>query len=95
VVPGTYPVTVQGAGGSLTRTAVITVTVAAGPSVSLSVTPATLSIEQGGSGHQPFEDDGAAARAGGVNRGGEAGATTADNGNVVLVHGVTPREKRA
>jgi len=50
VAPGTYPVTVQGVGGSLTKTAVVTVTVVAGPSVVLSLTPATLTIEQGSSG---------------------------------------------
>lgn len=50
VAPGNYPVTVQGAGGSLTQTTVVTVTVATGPSVTLSMTPTSLSIQQGLSG---------------------------------------------
>lgn len=50
VAAGVYPVTVQGVGGSLTRTAVVTVTVGTASSVSLSLNPATLSIQQGSSG---------------------------------------------
>jgi hypothetical protein len=49
VAAGTYPVTVQGAGGSLTRTTVVNVAVTAA-SVSLSMVPTTLSFQQGGSG---------------------------------------------
>lgn len=48
VAPGQYTLTVQGAGGTITQTATVTVTVATGPSVSLSMTPATLTIDQGG-----------------------------------------------
>ncbi len=50
VTPNTYNVTVQGAAGTLTKTVVIAVTVASGPTVSLVASPATLSIEQGLSG---------------------------------------------
>lgn len=50
VAAGTYPITVQGVGGSLTRTAVVNVTVTAASSVSLSIAPTTLTIQQGASG---------------------------------------------
>lgn len=50
VAPGQYQVTVQGAAGTLTKTVVVTVTVVAGPSVSLVTSPSTLTIEQGSSG---------------------------------------------
>jgi uncharacterized membrane protein len=52
VVAGTYPITVQGAGtGVANATAVLTVTVtAAAGSIVLTTSPATLSIQQGGSG---------------------------------------------
>ena len=49
VTPGTYTVTAQGVGGTLTRTVPITVTVTGAASVTLSMSPATLSIQQGGS----------------------------------------------
>jgi hypothetical protein len=50
VQPGQYTLTVQGAGGTLTKTATIAVTVATGPSVTFSMTPGTLTLEQGGAG---------------------------------------------
>jgi uncharacterized membrane protein len=50
VTPGQYTLTVQGAGGGLTKTATVSVTVATGPSVTLSMAPATLTIDQGVSG---------------------------------------------
>lgn len=46
---GTYPVTIQGVGGSLTQTTTVTVTVPA-PNVTFSATPSSLSIQQGGTG---------------------------------------------
>jgi hypothetical protein len=49
VAAGSYPLTVQGVGGNLTRTTPLTVTVVV-PNVSFSVAPASLSIQQGGSG---------------------------------------------
>ena len=53
VAVGTYPITVQGAGtGIANATAVLTVTVtAAAGSIVLTTNPATLSIQQGGSGN--------------------------------------------
>jgi hypothetical protein len=50
VAPGVYPVTVQGTGGGVTKTTVVTVTVVSGPTVSLVAAPAALAIEQGASG---------------------------------------------
>jgi hypothetical protein len=50
VAPGNHTLTVQGVGGALTKTATIALTVATGPSVTFSMTPATLSLEQGGAG---------------------------------------------
>ena len=51
VTPGTYPITVQGVGGSVTQTTTVNVTVpAAGSTVTLAMTPTTLSIAQGSSG---------------------------------------------
>ena len=50
VAPGVYPVTVQGAAGTLTRSTVIDVNVVSGPTVSLVANPALLTIEQGSSG---------------------------------------------
>ena len=50
VAPGTHTLTVQGVGGSVTRTTTIALTVASS-SVTLSMQPATLSIQQGSSGN--------------------------------------------
>ena len=50
VAPGTYPITVQGVGGSVTQTTTINVTVAAGSTVTLAMQPAALTIQQGLSG---------------------------------------------
>ena len=51
VQPGTYPLTVQGVGGSVTQTATINLTVpAAGSTVTLAMQPTSLSIQQGASG---------------------------------------------
>jgi len=51
VAPANYTVTVQGAGGSVTKTTTVIVTVPGGAaSVTLSMTPNALTIQQGGSG---------------------------------------------
>jgi hypothetical protein len=50
VTPATYPITVQGVGGSVTQTTTVNVTVpAAGSTVTLAMAPTTLSIAQGSS----------------------------------------------
>jgi uncharacterized membrane protein len=51
VAPGTYPITVQGTGGSLTRTATVNVTVPAPSGFTISATPAALSLAAGASGN--------------------------------------------
>lgn len=53
VTPGTYTVTAQGVGGTLTRTVPITVTVTGAASVTLSISPAAVTIQQGGSSSTP------------------------------------------
>ena len=51
VAPGPYTLTVQGVGGSVTRTTPIALTVAGASSVTLSMQPTALSIQQGSSGN--------------------------------------------
>jgi len=50
VAPGSHTLTVQGAGGVLTKTTTVALTVTAAANVTLSMSPTTLSIQQGGSG---------------------------------------------
>ena len=49
VVPGTYPVTVAGTSGSLTRTTTLTLVVQGPPDFTIQVSPATQSVPAGGS----------------------------------------------
>ncbi|HEY7812516.1 MAG TPA: S8 family serine peptidase [Nakamurella sp.] len=49
VVPGNYPVTVAGTGGSLTRTTTLTLVVQGPPDFAIQVSPATQSVPAGGS----------------------------------------------
>ena len=51
VATGTYNLTVNGAGTPGNRSTALTLTVAAAPDYSLSLTPAALTIVQGGSGN--------------------------------------------
>jgi uncharacterized membrane protein len=50
VAPGTYTLQVRATSGSLTKTASLSLTVTAAPNFTISLNPASLSIQQGGSG---------------------------------------------
>ena len=47
---GTYPITVTGNGGGMQRTAIVTLTVTAAPSFTISASPASLNVAQGNQG---------------------------------------------
>ena len=47
---GTYPITVTGNGGGIQRTAIVTLTVTAAPSFTISASPASLNVAQGNLG---------------------------------------------
>jgi uncharacterized membrane protein len=49
-VPGTYPVTVTGSGGGIQRTTTITLTVTGLPDFTISASPNSLTVQQGGPG---------------------------------------------